>query len=150
MGCSHPVALQRLLYAFQPHQQDTFLYAQVLPHTYNSICNAEKTQYTQFIDIFFIFSGAIVWQVIGCGVASLLIWLLVIFILRYMLKLLFMYKGWMYESRGPGTKISLATKLWLAVVKVLSGWNTPRLYSFQGSLPRLPLPTVEDTMTRVV
>ncbi|XP_077301169.1 carnitine O-palmitoyltransferase whd [Arctopsyche grandis] len=93
-------------------------------------------------------SGAMVWQVIGCGVAALLVWLLVIFILRYILKLLFMYKGWMYESRGPGTRVSLATKLWLGIVKVLSGWNTPRLYSFQGSLPRLPLPSVEDTMTR--
>lgn len=60
-----------------------------------------------------------------------------------------MYKGWIYESRGPGTRISIATRLWLAIVKVLSGWNPPRLYSFQGSLPRLPLPTVENTMGRV-
>lgn len=76
-------------------------------------------------------------------------WLMVIFSLRYTLKLLFMYKGWIYESRGPGTRISIATRLWLAIVKVLSGWNPPRLYSFQGSLPRLPLPKVEDTMKRV-
>lgn len=27
-------------------------------------------------------------------------------------------------------------------------WNTPGLYSFQSSLPRLPLPKVKDTMTR--
>ncbi|KOB77410.1 putative carnitine o-acyltransferase, partial [Operophtera brumata] len=48
--------------------------------------------------------------------------------------------GWMYESRAPGSSISIKTKLWVSVVKVLSGWNKPKLYSFQGSLPRLPLP----------
>ncbi|KAI5641402.1 choline/Carnitine o-acyltransferase domain-containing protein [Phthorimaea operculella] len=36
----------------------------------------------------------------------------------------------------------------MSVVKVLSGWNKPKLYSFQGSLPRLPLPSVKDTMRR--
>lgn len=60
-----------------------------------------------------------------------------------------MYKGWMYESRAKGAHISLHTKLWLVLVKLFSGWNTPRLYSYQGSLPRLPLPSVHDTMTRV-
>lgn len=68
--------------------------------------------------------------------------------LRYTLKLLLMYKGWMYESREKGRGISTATKLWAAVTRVLSSWNTPGLYSFQGSLPRLPLPAVHDTMER--
>lgn len=58
-------------------------------------------------------------------------------------------QGWMYESRAPGSKVSLTTLVWASVVKVLSGWNKPRLYSFQGSLPRLPLPAVKDTMRRV-
>lgn len=60
-----------------------------------------------------------------------------------------MYKGWMYESRARGAQISTQTKLWLFLVKIFSGWNTPRLYSYQGSLPRLPLPTVQETMMRV-
>lgn len=68
--------------------------------------------------------------------------------MRYTLKLLFMYKGWMYESRAKGRSISLSTRLWAGAVKVLSTWNTPLLYSFQGSLPRLPLPAVKDTMQR--
>lgn len=68
--------------------------------------------------------------------------------LRYTLKLLLMYKGWMYESREKGRGVSTATKLWAAVTRVLSSWNTPGLYSFQGSLPRLPLPAVHDTMER--
>ncbi|XP_045458600.1 carnitine O-palmitoyltransferase 1, muscle isoform [Melitaea cinxia] len=88
------------------------------------------------------------WQVIACLLAALTMWLSVIFLMRYLLKLLLMYKGWMYESRGPGSKLSLKTMVWASVVKVLSGWNKPRLYSFQGSLPRLPLPSVSDTMRR--
>ncbi|XP_053623682.1 carnitine O-palmitoyltransferase 1, liver isoform [Plodia interpunctella] len=89
-----------------------------------------------------------VWQVIACLCAALSMWLSVIFMMRYLLKLLLIYKGWMYESRAPGAKISRKTLLWIAVVKVLSGWNKPKLYSFQGSLPRLPLPSVKDTMKR--
>lgn len=56
----------------------------------------------------------------------------------------------MYEERGKGRSVSLATKMWLAAVKILSGWNHPMLYSFQGSLPSLPLPSLDDTMTRVL
>lgn len=55
----------------------------------------------------------------------------------------------MYESREKGKSISLATKIWGAVTRVLSSWNKPGLYSFQGSLPRLPLPSVHDTTERV-
>lgn len=68
--------------------------------------------------------------------------------MRYTLKLLLMYKGWMYESREKGRKISTATRLWAAATKVLSSWNNPGLYSFQESLPRLPLPAVHDTLSR--
>lgn len=69
--------------------------------------------------------------------------------MRYTLKFLLMYKGWMYESRGKGSTVSKKTKIWAAVTKVLSSWNTPGLYSFQGSLPRLPLPSVHETTQRV-
>ncbi|CAG9557982.1 unnamed protein product [Danaus chrysippus] len=88
------------------------------------------------------------WQVVACLLAALSMWLSVIFLMRYLLKLLLMYKGWMYESRAPGSRVSLRTALWASVVRVLSGWNKPRLYSFQGSLPRLPLPAVRDTTRR--
>lgn len=69
--------------------------------------------------------------------------------MRYTLKFLLMYKGWMYESRGKGSTVSKKTKIWAAATKVLSSWNTPGLYSFQGSLPRLPLPSVHETTQRV-
>lgn len=55
----------------------------------------------------------------------------------------------MYEERGKGRKISLRTKLWLCLVKLLTCYGRPQLYSFQGSLPRLPLPSVQDTTKRV-
>lgn len=85
----------------------------------------------------------------GSVVVGLFLWLTVIYAIRYTLKLLLIYKGWMYESRGKGRKLSTLTRLWLLLVKLFSGWHKPMLYSFQGSLPRLPLPSVPDTMTRV-
>uniref|UniRef100_A0A1L8DYB6 carnitine O-palmitoyltransferase n=1 Tax=Nyssomyia neivai TaxID=330878 RepID=A0A1L8DYB6_9DIPT len=89
-----------------------------------------------------------VWQLVACSLTGLVFWLSICYTMRYSLKLLLMYKGWMYEARGKGKSVSMQTKLWGAVVKVLSTWNKPGLYSFQGSLPRLPLPSVHDTMTR--
>uniref|UniRef100_A0A8D8PNY7 carnitine O-palmitoyltransferase n=2 Tax=Cacopsylla melanoneura TaxID=428564 RepID=A0A8D8PNY7_9HEMI len=87
-------------------------------------------------------------ELIGCFLLSLLVWLLVIYTVRYVLKFLLMYKGWMYEARGRGNTVSLSTKLWLLGVKLLSGGSKPLLYSYQGSLPRLPLPSVEETTHR--
>jgi len=57
--------------------------------------------------------------------------------------------GWMYESRA-GKNVSLPTKLWVLGVKLLSTKSKPLLYSYQGSLPKLPLPPVKDTMQRVI
>lgn len=88
-------------------------------------------------------------HLVGSIVVGLLLWLVTILALRYALKLLLIYKGWMYEARGPGRKPSTTTRAWAILVKLLSGWNTPMLYSFQGSLPRLPLPSVKDTTRRV-
>lgn len=88
------------------------------------------------------------WQIGACFLAGLIVWLSICFSMKYTLKLLLMYKGWMYESRAPGSKISFLTKVWSVAVKILSSWNTPGLYSFQGSLPRLPVPSVHNTMKR--
>ena len=46
----------------------------------------------------------------GCLVFSTLFWLGIILFLKYTLKLLLMYHGWMYEGRG---KVSIQTKAWL-------------------------------------
>lgn len=87
-------------------------------------------------------------ELVGCVLLSIIVWLLVIYTIRYVLKFLLMYKGWMYEARGRGQSVSLSTKLWLLGVKLLSAGSKPLLYSYQGSLPRLPLPSVEETTQR--
>lgn len=66
---------------------------------------------------------------------------------RYTLKFLFMYKGWLYERRG--SKVSIKTKIWMILVRIFSTWNKPKLYSLQGSIPKLPLPSLNDTLTKV-
>lgn len=88
------------------------------------------------------------WQLVASMATALSIWLCIIYTMRYTLKALLVYKGWMYESRVRGSKPSLKTQIWLALVTMFRGWNTPKLYSFQGSLPKLPVPKLHDTMSR--
>lgn len=118
---------------------------------YYDYCCSFKHVYAYFSGFFLCvyYSDTAFWQLIACSITGLIFWLCICFAMRYTLKLLLMYKGWMYESREKGQSISTTTKLWVAVTRVLSSWNTPGLYSFQGSLPRLPLPAVHDTMSRV-
>ncbi|XP_071506916.1 carnitine O-palmitoyltransferase 1, liver isoform-like [Diadema antillarum] len=73
-----------------------------------------------------------------------LLWLAIIYALRYTLKLLLSYRGFMYEEHG---KMRLRTKLWLMLLRVFCARH-PSLYSYQASLPNLPLPKLEDTMRR--
>ncbi|XP_056273795.1 carnitine O-palmitoyltransferase 1, muscle isoform isoform X2 [Pseudoliparis swirei] len=72
------------------------------------------------------------------------LWLFFIYLLRYTLKALLSNHGWIFESHG---KMSTSTKVWLSLVKMFSG-RRPLLYSFQASLPRLPVPSVDDTIQR--
>ncbi|KAF7239641.1 Carnitine O-palmitoyltransferase 1, liver isoform [Varanus komodoensis] len=72
------------------------------------------------------------------------LWLALIMTMRSILKMLLCYHGWMYEEHG---KMSNTTKVWLALVKIFAG-RTPMLYSYQASLPRLPVPAIKDTMQR--
>ncbi|KAM4734851.1 carnitine O-palmitoyltransferase 1, muscle isoform 1-T2 [Anableps anableps] len=72
------------------------------------------------------------------------LWLFFIYLMRYTLKALLSYHGWVFESHG---KMRTSTKLWLILVKMFSG-RRPLLYSFQTALPRLPVPRVKDTIQR--
>lgn len=63
---------------------------------------------------------------------------------RYILKGCFSYHGWMFEGRG---KKSLTTRIWGILVTIFKGRN-PLLYSYQGALPKLPVPAVKDTLSR--
>ncbi|KAI1903983.1 hypothetical protein AGOR_G00001010 [Albula goreensis] len=72
------------------------------------------------------------------------LWVTIIFIMRNALKCLLSWHGWMYARHG---QVSWKTRFWMVFVKLFSG-RKPMLYSFQNSLPRLPVPSVKDTMSR--
>ncbi|XP_074854032.1 carnitine O-palmitoyltransferase 1, liver isoform isoform X2 [Carettochelys insculpta] len=72
------------------------------------------------------------------------LWVALIMTMRYSLKMLLSYHGWMFAEHG---KPSMATKIWMKLVKLFSGCK-PMLYSFQTSLPRLPVPAVKKTVDR--
>lgn len=72
------------------------------------------------------------------------VWVSGILFYRQVLRTLLSYHGWMFEPHG---KRSLKTKLWAGCMKVMA-FRQPMLYSFQMSLPRLPVPRLEDTIER--
>ncbi|XP_051975584.1 carnitine O-palmitoyltransferase 1, liver isoform isoform X1 [Xyrauchen texanus] len=76
---------------------------------------------------------------VGTGV-----WFAIIFVMRNALKYLLSWHGWMNNRHGS---LTLKTKIWLVLVKLFSG-PKPMLYSFQSTLPRLPVPPVKDTVKR--
>ncbi|XP_068787226.1 carnitine O-palmitoyltransferase 1, muscle isoform isoform X2 [Struthio camelus] len=82
--------------------------------------------------------------IVSAALFSTGVWLSAVLLFRQTLKLLLSYHGWMFEPHG---KMSRSTKIWAALVKVLSG-RKPLLYSFQTSLPKLPVPPVEATIAR--
>uniref|UniRef100_A0A8C8RYZ7 carnitine O-palmitoyltransferase n=1 Tax=Pelusios castaneus TaxID=367368 RepID=A0A8C8RYZ7_9SAUR len=72
------------------------------------------------------------------------LWIALIMTMRYSLKMLLSYHGWMFAEHG---NLSTGTKIWMNLVKIFSG-RKPMLYSFQTSLPRLPVPDVKNTVKR--
>uniref|UniRef100_A0A8C1HBW5 carnitine O-palmitoyltransferase n=1 Tax=Cyprinus carpio carpio TaxID=630221 RepID=A0A8C1HBW5_CYPCA len=63
---------------------------------------------------------------------------------KFCLKLLLSYHRWMFELHG---RISTKTKVWATLVRLLSS-RKPLLYSYQTSLPHLPVPSIKDTLER--
>lgn len=87
-------------------------------------------------------------QVTMCTYVLLLatvLWITLAYCKRYFLKLLLMYKGWLYEGRG---KISLQTKVWYGIMNMLLWKGKLKLLSYQSSLPRLPVPALNLTTQR--
>ncbi|XP_051572490.1 carnitine O-palmitoyltransferase 1, liver isoform isoform X5 [Myxocyprinus asiaticus] len=77
-------------------------------------------------------------------VFSTLLWLSLILALKFCLKLLLSYHQWMFEKHGC---ISTKTKVWATLVRLLSS-KKPLLYSYQTSLPHLPVPSIKDTLEK--
>uniref|UniRef100_A0A8D0V3J4 carnitine O-palmitoyltransferase n=1 Tax=Sus scrofa TaxID=9823 RepID=A0A8D0V3J4_PIG len=72
------------------------------------------------------------------------LWGALIFTLHVALRLLLSYHGWLLETHGV---MSSPTKTWLALVRIFSGRH-PMLFSYQRSLPRQPVPAVQDTVRK--
>eukprot|EP01134_Creolimax_fragrantissima_P005540 CFRG5540T1 len=77
------------------------------------------------------------------AVTGTVIFIGLVFLRRWSLRGLLGYRGWMYETSKPSWK----TWLWGVGVKMLMGKN-PLLYSFQRTIPRLPVPTIKGTVNR--
>ncbi|CAG2246768.1 CPT1A [Mytilus edulis] len=85
-------------------------------------------------------------SIIVSAVVGFVFFLVLLYARRFMLRGLLAYRGWMYEQ--PKTQ-SYSTILWGVMVKVVSGYS-PSLYSCQRSLPRMPVPTVQETLSRLL
>lgn len=77
-------------------------------------------------------------------VCATILWMLLGHIQQFTLRQLLRYRAFLYEPRG---KLSLKTKCWLGLVKLLGGKN-PTLYSYEKSLPSLPVPDLNATTER--
>ncbi|KAJ7994607.1 hypothetical protein DPEC_G00251220 [Dallia pectoralis] len=84
-------------------------------------------------------------QLVGGVLVGTGLWVVIIFTMRNALKWLLSWHGWMYAHHGT---MAWKTRVWLLLVKVFSGMRNPQLYSFQTSLPQLPLPSVKETIGR--
>uniref|UniRef100_A0A8K9V6C0 carnitine O-palmitoyltransferase n=1 Tax=Oncorhynchus mykiss TaxID=8022 RepID=A0A8K9V6C0_ONCMY len=84
-------------------------------------------------------------MVVGGVLVGTGLWVAIFFTMRTALKWLLSWHGWMYAHHGT---VSWRTRIWLVLVKIFSGRRNPQLYSFQTSLPQLPLPSVKDTINR--
>ncbi|KAM7414255.1 hypothetical protein PAMA_019193 [Pampus argenteus] len=83
-------------------------------------------------------------RIVGGVLVGTGLWVTIIMIMRNVLKSLLSWHGWMHARHGS---VSWSTRMWMVLVKVFSG-RKPMLYSFQNSLPRLPVPSINDTCTR--
>ncbi|KAJ8402544.1 hypothetical protein AAFF_G00366270 [Aldrovandia affinis] len=83
-------------------------------------------------------------MVVSAVLFGTLLWFSLIFTMRLCLRQLLSYHRWMFELHG---KISITTKVWMVLIKLLSG-REPLLFSYQSSLPHLPVPAIKNTVRR--
>ncbi|XP_048580409.1 carnitine O-palmitoyltransferase 1, liver isoform-like isoform X1 [Nematostella vectensis] len=77
-------------------------------------------------------------------VTGLGFFIVLLYLRQYMLRMLLAYRGWMYQ---PPRSQSIVTLLWGLMVRICSGHH-PTLYSYQNSLPRMPVPPLKSTCQR--
>lgn len=74
---------------------------------------------------------------------SILALLITALVQRWALKLLLRNKAYLYSARAP----TIGVKIWFMLVRCLTH-RKPLTYSFQSSLPALPVPRLKDTVDR--
>jgi len=87
-------------------------------------------------------------RMLATALVGMIGWSGIIYSTRQVMKLLLNYQGWMYEERGPGRQVSLATRSWLLTMQIFFKITQPQLYSFQGTLPSLPIPALNETIRK--
>uniref|UniRef100_A0A1I7RPW4 carnitine O-palmitoyltransferase n=2 Tax=Bursaphelenchus xylophilus TaxID=6326 RepID=A0A1I7RPW4_BURXY len=95
---------------------------------------------------YYIFGDGLLSTCLAVGLGGGLLWFTLVQLFRLSIKWLLCYKGWMYESPHSGS-VSKATKIWFSILHLISKFG-PTLHSFQGALPHLPLPSLDDTLKR--
>jgi hypothetical protein len=93
--------------------------------------------------------NSVEYRVLCSAILGLAGWAGVIFSLRQLMGLLLKYHGWMYEERGAGRQVSLPTRAWFLAMQPFFRLFQPQLYSFQGMLPTLPVPSLSSTREKV-
>ena len=71
--------------------------------------------------------------------------------IRFLLRLLYSYHGWMYLTFDTAKKPPMHIKLWFLLARTLTFFKSKkntRLYSYQGTLPSLPVPSISKTLQR--
>uniref|UniRef100_A0A0N5A3Y6 carnitine O-palmitoyltransferase n=1 Tax=Parastrongyloides trichosuri TaxID=131310 RepID=A0A0N5A3Y6_PARTI len=96
--------------------------------------------------LYYIFGSGYFCHMMSLLIGGSLFWFILIQIMRLSLKFLLSYKGWMYQSSFE-KNITQFTKIWFGILHFISKFE-PTLHSFQGSLPHLPLPNLDDTLDR--
>ncbi|KAI1727732.1 choline/Carnitine o-acyltransferase domain-containing protein [Ditylenchus destructor] len=96
---------------------------------------------------YYLFGDGVLSKSLAAVTTGGLLWFGLVQIFRVSLKGLLSYKGWMYENPHTTGKISATTKLWFQIMRIISK-SGPMLHSFQGALPRLPLPSLDETLNR--
>lgn len=86
-------------------------------------------------------------EIFACFAVSSTVWLSIVAFRKYSLQTLFSYHGWMYQRSGKTNKDSLVSKIWLVLVKLMVG-RDPQLFSYQSSMPGMPVPNLNDTIRR--
>lgn len=79
-------------------------------------------------------------------VSSISYFVVILYVRQYLLKILLAYKGWLYQ---PPKSQSVVVMVWGLLVRMVSN-RRPTLYSYQNTLPRMSVPPLKGTVTKLL